>query len=252
MTTTTTSSAPRRTPTLDRPTAMRLAAGEYERFTAMLRSLAPEDWRRPTDCPGWDVRAMAGHTLGMAEMAASILESRRQMKAAKDRGGGIDALTAVQVDKHRDRTPAEIVARMELAGPKAARSRRRTPGFIRRRSMPERQIVDGVEEEWTFGFLIDVILTRDPWMHRVDISRAVGHDDMQLSADHDGVLVADVVAEWASRHGQPYTLRLTGPASGRWSDGSGGPELELDAVEFCRLVSGRGRGDGLLGVQVPF
>jgi hypothetical protein len=47
-------------------------------------------------------------------------------------------------------------------------------------------------------------------------------------------------------------LVLTGPAGGRWSFGSGGPELELDAVEFCRLVSGRGRGEGLFGVEVPF
>lgn len=30
------------------------------------------------------------------------------------------------------------------------------------------------------------------------------------------------------------------------------PDLELDGVEFCLLVSGRGRGDGLLAVRVPF
>jgi len=66
------------------------------------------------------------------------------------------------------------------------------------------------------------------------------------------VLVADVVMEWAGRHGQPYTAHLTGPAGGRWSTGEGGPVLELDAVEFCRTLSGRAAGDGLLGVQVPF
>jgi len=52
--------------------AMRLAATEYQRFLDLLRSLEPEDWTKPTDCPGWDVRAMAAHLLGMVEMAGSL------------------------------------------------------------------------------------------------------------------------------------------------------------------------------------
>lgn len=39
-------------------------------------------------------------------------------------------------------------------------------------------------------------------MHRIDISRATGRP-LTLTADHDGVLVADVVHEWAGRHGTP-------------------------------------------------
>jgi hypothetical protein len=66
------------------------------------------------------------------------------------------------------------------------------------------------------------------------------------------VLVADVVAEWAERHESPYRLRLTGPAGGTWSAGDDGPELELEATEFCLLISGRGTGTGLLAEQVPF
>ena len=49
-----------------------------------------------------------------------------------------------------------------------------------------------------FGVLIVVtglmILTRDTWMHRVDISRATGRD-LVLTAEHDGRIVADVVDE---------------------------------------------------------
>ena len=96
----------------------------------------------------------------------------------------------------------------------------------------------------------DVILTRDPWMHRTDIARATGADN-PLTADHDGVLVADVVTEWAARHAQPYTLHLTGPAGGRWQRG-GGEQIELDAIEFCRILSGRAPATGLLNTQVPF
>lgn len=252
MTTTTpaTLPAPARRPVLDRPTAMRLAATEYERMLAQLRRLSASDWNRPTECPGWDVRAMVGHVLGMAEMSASLPEQLRQMRAAGKAGGVfIDALTAVQVAKHADESPEQLVSRFAAIGPKAAKGRRRAPGVVRRRRMPQEQSVGGRPEVWTLGFLVDVILTRDTWMHRIDIARAVALTP-ELSADHDGVLVADVAAEWAERHRRPCRLVLSGPAGGAWTFGVGGEELSYDAVEFCRGLSDRGR--PALGQSVPF
>lgn len=244
-----TSALPRRA-VLDRAVAMRLAAAENERFLSQLRRLQPADWSQPTDCPAWDVRSLAGHVVGMTEMSASIPEQLRQMRAAGKAGGVfIDALTALQVAKHRADTTEELLARYAAVGPKGAAGRRRTPGFIRKRPLPQPQSVGGQEETWTVGFLVDVILTRDTWMHRMDVARAVGQEPV-LTADHDGVLVDDVVKEWAARHGQPCALRLAGPAGGSWTFGSGGPELTADAVEFCRRLSGRG--EAALGTEVPF
>jgi uncharacterized protein (TIGR03083 family) len=237
---------------LSRPTAMRLAETEYRRFVDLLRSLRPADWTAPTDCPHWDVRAMAAHVLGMTEMSASLREQVRQNRAATDRGGVfIDALTALQVEERADLTPEQIIERLAAKAPKAVRGRRRTPGLIRRGTMPVSQHINGRDETWALGYLIDVILTRDPWMHRIDIVRSTGARHV-LTAQHDGVLVADVVAEWADRHGRPYSLHLTGPAGGSWSSGSGGPVLEMDAVDFCRAVSGRGSAGALLDTEVPF
>lgn len=241
---------PLRCAALDRPAARRLAATEYDRFAALLRTLGPADWTRTTDCPGWDVRAMAGHVLGMAEMVATARAFLTQNAAAARAGRGIDALTAHQVRTRAHLRPDELVERFAAVAPRAARGRQRLAAVLGRLPMPEQQVVGGRRESWRFGFLFDVILTRDTWMHRVDISRATGRD-LVLTAEHDGRLVADVVAEWASRHGQPYRLRLTGPAGGTWSAGAG-PELDLDAVEFCRVLSGRGCAPGLLGEQVPF
>ena len=241
-----------RTAALPRDIAMRLAATEYQRFLDLLRALLPDAWARPTECPHWDVRAMASHALGMVEMAASIRENNRQIRLARSRGGVlIDALTGLQVDERAGMTPEQITGRFAARAPKAARARRRAPGFIRRRVMPDLQQVGGRHEAWTIGYLIDIILTRDPWMHRADIARATGAPHV-LTADHDGVIVADAVAEWAARHGQPYTLHLTGPAGGTWRSGGEGPLIEADAVEFCRVLSGRGHADGLRAVQVPF
>lgn len=241
---------PPRRAALDRPTALRLAAAEYARFLAQLRRLAPGDWARSTDCAGWDVRSLVGHVVGMTEMSATLPEQAKQLRAATKAGGEfIDALTALQVAKHAGDTSEELVARYAVVAPKAAKGRRRTPGFVRSRRLPIPQTVGSSREDWTFGFLVDVILTRDTWMHRVDVARAVGLE-LELTPEHDGVLVADVVAEWAGRHGRPCTLVLTGPAGGRWVLGGGGPEHVQDAVDFCRGLSGRG--EPALATPVPF
>lgn len=240
-----------RPPAMDRDTAFRLAATEYERFLAVLRDLDPAEWSRPTDCPAWDVRAMAAHVLGMAEMVTSVREMARQNRLAGKAGGGIDALTGLQVRERFDLDGAGIVTGLAATAPRAVRGRRRLSRVAGRLKLPEEQIVGSEREWWRIGYLLDVILTRDVWMHRVDVCRATGREP-QLTPGHDGIVVADVVAEWAQRHGRPYRLRLTGPAGGEWSAGTDGEELELDAVEFCRQLSGRGSGSGLLSTQVPF
>ncbi|MCU1641309.1 MAG: hypothetical protein JWN03_1584 [Nocardia sp.] len=231
---------------------MRLAATEYDRFAAVISSLTAEQWTAPTECPDWDVRQLACHVLGMAAYAASIREGRRQAAQAHSRGGVyIDALTCIQVQERADYTPERIVHEYGQTAPRAARGRRWTPPFIRARQLPHPQEIDGIDEWWTIGFVTEVILTRDVWMHRVDLCRATGQL-MRLTPEHDGVLVEDVVTEWAARHGKPYTLHLTGRAGGTWSTGSAGETHELDAVEFCRTISGRGTGTGLLSTFVPF
>jgi uncharacterized protein (TIGR03083 family) len=249
--------ARRRRSMVDHRDAFGLAITEYRRFADALDGVAPDQWSLPTDCAGWDVQQLTSHVVGMAEMWASLRENAKQMRAAKRaaKTGAVfvDALTALQV---RDRTgvePAELIRRLRAAGPKAARARRRVPSLLRSRTMKPAQPIPGAEqlEWWAFGFLTDTILTRDPWMHRIDLTRAIGQP-MQLTADHDARLVADVVDEWLARHGQSVALTLTGRAGGSWTQGAAGQHLEYDALEFCRAVSGRGPAEGLLAVGVPF
>ena len=232
--------------------AMILAATEFDRMAAQLRVLAPGDWTRPTVCALWDVHAMAAHVLGMAEAQASIRQFAHDFRAAGRRSGGkmIDEMSATQVRERSAMTPGTIVSRLAVAAPKAVRARRRTPAPVRWAvRMKNDPPFDA--ERWRYGYLVDTIFTRDTWMHRLDISRATGHP-MELTAGHDGRLVADVVAEWAGRHGQPFALTLTGQAGGRWRSGEAGEHLELDALDFCWIVSDRAPGTGLMATKVPF
>jgi hypothetical protein len=59
------------------------------------------------------------------------------------------------------------------------------------------------------------------------------------------------VGEWAEIHGQPFDLVLTGPAGGTFSRGTGGERVELDAVDFVRVLSGRLPGEGVLANPLP-
>ena len=103
---------------LDRSTAMRLAGTEYARFADSLEQLAPGDWTLPTDCPGWDVQTVAGHVLRMAEMAASVRDGARQLRAASKAGGVfLDSLTALQVREHAGLTPAELRSKLPRSDP---------------------------------------------------------------------------------------------------------------------------------------
>lgn len=163
-------------------------------------------------------------------------------------------MTEVQVRERADLSTAELVARFAVAGPRAARARDRLPRSLRLVPMTSR--FGDRDETWRLGYLVDVILTRDTWMHRVDLCRATGHE-MRLTADHDGSIAADVVREWSARHGRPFTLHLTGIAGGHYCSPSpadtDAEQITADAIEFCRVLSGRGAaGTGLLAQPVPF
>jgi uncharacterized protein (TIGR03083 family) len=229
---------------------MAAATEEYRRLDALLRDLRAEDWTRATECDEWDVRAMVAHLVGAAEANASVREMLRQAwvgRRTRAHGDLVDKMNAVQVAERAARTPAELVTDLADAGARGVRARARIPGPVLAVRLPLGPPL-GVR---SLGYLMGRIYTRDAWMHRIDISRATGRE-LVLTAEHDGRIVDDVVREWAAAHGAPYSLQLTGPAGGRWGGPGAGEELTLDAVEFCRAVSGRVALSGLLAQPVPF
>ena len=237
--------------------AMRRQAEELDRTLALLRSLDDAAWTAPTVCPAWDIRAMYQHVLGACEAGASIRENVHQLRRARSyrnrAGGPLEAaLSAVQVRERAGLSPGQIIGRLTAIAPKTVRGRARTPALVRNHA---KLAVDGpVHETWKLGYLIDIIYLRDLWMHRADAARALNRP-LELTPDHDYRIVADVVAEWARRHGEPFVLELTGQAGGRYAhapDLPGTGHISLDAVDFCRTLAGRGQPAGLLTTIVPF
>lgn len=242
---------------LDRTTAIELGRVEYRRFVDALGDLTPADWQAPTDCTEWTVRDLAGHVAGMMWSMSAFrrvaIEQARSARRGKREGiDPVDAMTAIQVERSADRTPDELVTEMNELVDTAASGRARMPGwFCRRATFP--QDVNGTTEKWSLDYLFGIIITRDTWLHRVaDLARAVDRTP-RLDGGHDGRIIADVVGEWGRRHGAPFELVLTGPAGGTFRQGVGGPRIELDAVDYCRALSGRAEPTHeLLNTQVPF
>jgi uncharacterized protein (TIGR03083 family) len=238
--------------------AMRLTATENERLLDHIGQLVGEQWTAATDCVGWTVRDIVTHLIASAQAQANPIEFVRQVwngrRLTAEIGGHhwVDGLNEAQLRARRDWSPDELPERWRRASAAALTARRRMPGPVRALPILPIGSALGTDLGWQpLGYLFDIGFTRDVWMHRVDIARATGVD-LRVTAEHDGRIVADIVAEWATTHDDPFTLHLTGPAGGRYT-GHGGAAavVTLDAVEFVRVLCGRGDGDGVLRHKLP-
>lgn len=222
---------------------------EYQLFLGLLRSLSSDEWQLGTDCAGWTVRDIVAHVVGAAQSTASLRESARQMILARRHEGDqlVDRINQVQLADRQHHSPTELLAELQHAAPRSIRARRRLPALVRRTPVPTDTPGLG---RTTLGYLNDTVYTRDVWMHRVDIARATQRL-LALSAAHDGSLVADAAGAFLAAPDAPTGLVLTGPAGGRF----GTPDENtpsLDAVQFCRALSGRVQISGVHPDVVPF
>jgi len=109
---------------LERPECTELALQEFDRIGEVLSTLDDAGWSRPTDCPDWDVRAVAGHILGMAQTFSSLRQFLSYMPtAARTRGDRIlmDSLTALQVTRTAGLDTTTLLSNIGTTGTAAAR-----------------------------------------------------------------------------------------------------------------------------------
>jgi uncharacterized protein (TIGR03083 family) len=239
-------------PRITRPEAKRLAGEEFDRYARLIGELSDEELARPTECTGWDVRAMSLHILGSGEGQASTRELLHQFRRGLplnkeiDSHHWVDGVNEIQVRDRSHLSNQELKDGLAQVGPKAVKGRWRTPPPVRYLPVPF-----GPPIGWApLKYLLDVGFTRDVWAHRIDVCTALGRE-MEATPEHDGRLVADIVTEWAGIHGEPFELALTGPAGGTYSQGTGGERVEIDAFDLVRTLAGRLEGTGVLRHPLP-
>ena len=232
---------------------MALAETEYKRFADVLARLQPDDWSKQTVNTDWNVKQLVAHNLGFGESNASFRVFAKAMRAGKKRAAEkgydhfIHGTNEVQVEEREHLSPAELVERFNTTWPRALKGRRRFPPFLRWIPLDFGPVIG---KQPMGSYLMDRCFTRDTWMHRIDICRAVGVDPV-LTAEHDGRIIEDIVAEWTKLYDLSITLNLEGPAGGTYVRGAGDHELTVDAVEWIWILSGRGTGTGLLEKELP-
>lgn len=226
--------------------ADRLATDVYTALLADLAVLDGDDWTRPTECDPWTVRDMVAHLVGAAQGHASTVTFLRQYAWAVRHkkqfdGSEMDALSQHEIDLQAGRSGPGLVDDLTALAPRAVAGRARRArllGWVPVTMAPTGSWYEGMPTKVSMAELSAVVLTRDVWMHRLDIARALGRTPV-LDPLVDGRVIADLVIDWADRHGRPLTLTLTGPAGGTFQLDRGGAALQLDALDFARHLAGR-------------
>ena len=201
--------------------------GSVRSFTDLLDDLADDDWRRPTDLPGWDVHACAAHTAHLEAVLAGEPEEAPSADPTDGASSLISMYTEQGVVARQDRTPAELVEEIRRAATaRYARLLSDPPTDGRAKPTP---IFSGVGWDW------QTLLRNRPldvWMHEQDVRRAV---DRPGGLDSPAAVhVVDYLSEslgyvLAKRAGAPAGTTLVLRVDGH------------DPVAFAVDESGRGR-----------
>jgi uncharacterized protein (TIGR03083 family) len=240
---TTTAIAARDIARADRATARRHREAELEAWHHLLATIDGNDWKRSTVCTEWDVADIVGHLCGQAEDVnkpwSFPLRDRRARKVYPE-VELMDAHMLIQADDHRGTPPDVLRTRFEKLWAKATKTVSRNPALIRRLRVK----IEGIPgfDHLDLGYIQDILLPRDLWMHRDDVCQALGREFD--AGPYAGEVVAQVMLDivdgpfWS---GTPVVLTLTGQGGGTYQLGQGDPiaTVSADAVGYMRTLSGR-------------
>ncbi|MFI9649098.1 maleylpyruvate isomerase family mycothiol-dependent enzyme [Streptomyces sp. NPDC052040] len=226
-----------------------------EAISGLVGSLVEGEWNRRTPCPGWSVRDVVSHVIGMdCEMLGDPRPIHTLPRDLFHVTNEHQRYTEMQVDVRRHHTAPEMTSELEytvIRRNRQLRNESRDPGTTVRGPFGSEQTLEEAMRYRAF----------DLWVHEQDLRAALGQPG---NLDSPGALIARdellaalpaVVAEGAGAPaGSAVVLDVHGPveflrtvridAEGRGSvDGtpSLGPavSLTLDWETYVRLACGR-------------
>lgn len=221
--------------------AERLARVELARLVTLLESLDASDWTKPTACVKWTVRDMTAHQAGAYASGTGYRELLHQYIAAAKPGQlPEDSINERQLADRASKSPAELIAEIKATGNAAVRNWAHGFRAFKLLGMPH------PTPGWLSAqHLMLVVHSRDTWIHRLDICRAIGRP-FEQTAEHDGRISELVVLDLSKTltkklGGRAIILELDGLAGGSWRIGNGEPAatIRIDMIDFNIYASGR-------------
>jgi uncharacterized protein (TIGR03083 family) len=199
---------------------------------SLLRSLDDGDWRRPTDLPGWDVRAVAAHLAHLESVLAGRPQDQVEVPEAARVRSVSSQYTQAGVLARADWPVARILDDLETSVAARDAALEAAP--------PADLDAPGPEFAGALGWSWDRLLTNRPvdlWMHEQDVRRAVDrHGGLDsVGARHTATVFASAL---------PYVLgrRVRPPA---------GSTVVLDVTGALPQVHAATVGEDGRGVSVP-
>ncbi|MDN4173380.1 maleylpyruvate isomerase family mycothiol-dependent enzyme [Nocardioides sp. SOB77] len=138
-------------------------------FTGLLEKLPEEDWSRPTDLAGWDVRAVVAHVAHLEKVLATGVEEHAEVGEPAHVTSMMGLYTEIGPANRRTATADELI--MELREAATARHTALLADPPTDASAKPERVLGGVPWSW------ETLLRNRPldvWMHEQDVRRAVG------------------------------------------------------------------------------
>lgn len=216
-------------------------AAEQESLVALLESLSPDDWFRPTPAWSWDVRDTVAHLADTDELAIdTCLDGPRSLGGVAAQCASSEDLTLLGVLRGRRLTGADVLE------------------WWKHTQVAEREVLLGLDPAlrvpWGLGMRPPSFVTArmmETWAHGLDVYDAVGSrpvdTDRLRHVAWIGVRALPYAYGVAGVEGPVPALRveLTLPSGAGWGFG---PEDASDRItgsasEFCRVFVQRRAAD---------
>lgn len=228
----------------------------WDSIEGLCAGLDAAQWSRPTECPGWSVKDVVSHLIGIEAMMIGRPATPHRAQPAEHVRNPLGEMNEHEVDTRRGRTGAEVLAEwIEIAAIQRERLASADDAWFA--TPTDTPAGPGTMEDFT------AIRTLDAWVHEQDIRRAIGvrgHDTgpaAELTIDRLARQLPMVVGRRAAAgEGRGAAVVLDGPVVRRWTvavSGGRGAFAEVaepDATvtmhsdDFVALATGRRGADG--------
>ena len=213
-------------------------------FTALLETLPEADWHRPTDLPGWDVRAVASHVAHLETVLATGEEESAEVGEPEHVTGPMGLYTEIGVVNRRERSADELI--IEIREAATARHTALLADPPTEAAARPARIFGGAPWSW------ERLLRNRPldvWMHEQDVRRAVarpGGMDTPAAQHTADYLTETLGFVLGKRVGAPagtsVVLEVAGSPPAAYEvdqTGRGVPLTALPATPAARVAMGR-------------